>query len=97
MGTRTSYSCSKSKKKANNAILVEDRIDTINSLGVLLKTRTQWTDYMDKVLYLISINRDNNHDSTPIFDHTLYPYCMEDISVLEYDTGFVYLIASVKQ
>ena len=77
-------------KEAKDTIFVENKSETINALVSLLKTMTQWTDYMDSVLSLVSINGDSNNVSISIFDHTTYPYRMADISLPECNTGVVY-------
>ena len=61
-------------QKAKDTIIVRNKIEAINTLVALLKTRTQWTNYMDSVLSLVSINGDSNNVSIPTFDHTSYPY-----------------------
>ena len=43
-------------KEAKDTILAGNKTETINALVALLKTRTQWTDYMESVLSLVSIN-----------------------------------------
>ena len=37
-------------KEGKSTIFVRNRRGTINALFSLIKTRTQWTDYMDEVL-----------------------------------------------
>ena len=47
-------------KEGKSTIFVGDKRGTINALVSLIKTRTQWTDYMDEVLSLVSINGKRN-------------------------------------
>ena len=41
---------------SKDAIFVGDKEATLDALVALLRCRTQWTDYMEKVLIVVTIN-----------------------------------------
>ena len=47
-------------KYAKDTIFVGDKNDTIAALKALLTQKTQWTDYMEEVLSLTTINSDTS-------------------------------------
>lgn len=60
---------------------------------------TQWTDYMEQILDIITINResDNNSSDTPVhMDQQHFPYRISDADLPTCNTGFVYMILSLK-
>ena len=62
----------------------------------ILKHRTQWTDYTDRVVSLVSINGDINDINRSICDYETYPFRITDIPLADCNTGFV-LLMSMKQ
>ena len=69
--------------------------------------RSQWTDYMEEVLNLITIqsttdkvennNGDNNNETRCLFTHQKYPFRLCNISLPQCRTGFVYFLSSVRR
>ena len=59
-------------KLGNDITFIGDERGTINTLVSILKYRTQWTDYMNRVLSLVSINGDINDRKGSIFDYETY-------------------------
>ena len=84
-------------KLGKDTIFVGDKTGTINALVSILKHRTQWTDYMDRVLSLVSINGDTNDQNRSIFDYDTYPFRIADIPLPDCNTGFVYMLMSLKE
>ena len=68
---------------------------TINALVSLIKATTQWTNYMEKVLNLLTDNQSDS-DSISLFIMTLHPYQMCDVPLPDCNTGFVYMLISLK-
>ena len=66
-------------KEGKITIFVGDKRGTINSLVSRIKTRTQWTNYMDEVLSLISINGKKNCGSISTHNYPTYPFLIADI------------------
>ena len=62
-------------KVGANTIFVGDKDSTINALVSLIQMKNQWTDYMESVLQIVSINTDSSErENTVLFQGTLYPY-----------------------
>ena len=85
-------------KYASNTIFVGDKNDTLRALKDLLTRKTQWTDFMEEVLCLITINKTNdNQVKTPrSFTQQTFPYRVCDVSLPQCNTGYVYMLLSIK-
>lgn len=85
-----------------NSIFVGNENETINALKSLLTKKTQWTDYMDEVLKLITIRNNNNSTENNlqprrrIMTVDSFPYRICDITLPQCNTGYVYMIVSIK-
>ena len=84
-------------KSAANTIFVGDKSDTLRALKDLLTRKTQWTDYMEEVLRLVTINHTNeNHTTTRTLRQQVFPYRICDIQLPQCNTGYVYMLLSIK-
>ena len=82
-------------KLAKNTIFVGDKNDTLSALKDLLTTKTQWTDYMEEVLKLITINSMEN-ESPRVFTQSSFPYRVCDVVLPQCNTGYVYMLLSLR-
>jgi hypothetical protein len=84
-------------KKARDTIFVGNKHDTLNALKSILMKKTQWCEYMDKVLDVITLNANSSsimNERQPIqqlHNFECYPFRIYDISLPQYQTGFVYI------
>ena len=71
--------------------------DILRALKVLLTKKTQWTDYMEEVLQLITIDNktDNNRERRQIMIQRCFPYRIYDIILPQCNTGYVYMLISM--
>jgi len=79
---------------AKDTIFVGDKNDTLTALRILLTRRTQWIDYMEEVLELITIKSEtvNNTESRSRVMTTLYfPYRIKDITLPQCNKGYIYI------
>ena len=87
-------------KYAKDTIFVGDKNDTLNALKNLLTRKTQWTDYMDEVLQLITINSQLEGEGDGVqrvaMSPRTFPYRICDIELPQCNTGYVYMLISMK-
>lgn len=85
-------------KYASKTIFVGDKNDTLKALKDLLTRKTQWTDFMEEILRLITINNtsDNHTTRTRTFTQQTFPYRVCDVSLPQCNTGYVYMLLSIK-
>ena len=84
-------------KKAEDIVFVGHKEDTLRALTSVLLSRTQWTDYIDHVLSIITISTNTNHEvMVRPMNQNDYPFRICDISLPSTRTGFVYFLMSVK-
>ena len=87
-------------KYAKDTIFVGDKSDTLEALKNLLTRKTQWTDYMEEVLELITVNATSNqHPVLPAsrrMSQSSFPYRICDVSLPQCNTGYVYMLVSMK-
>jgi predicted GIY-YIG superfamily endonuclease len=85
-------------KFAANSIFVGNRNDTLNAFRSLIVKKTQWTDYIEEVLGLITIDHNRNPESNT--NHTMspssFPFRVCDMPLPQCNTGFVYMLVSMK-
>ena len=77
---------------------IGNKQDTLDALKSMLLSRTQWTDYINHVLGIVTIN-DNTYDAqrnVRTMNQNSYPFHICDISLPSSRTGFVYFLISVK-
>ena len=85
-------------KVAKNSIFVGPVNDTLDALTQLLMKKTQWSDYIEKVLRLVTIN-----DSQPVIHHqrndinqNSFPFRICDITLPVVSSGYVYMLVSLR-
>ena len=97
MGLRANDCDYKSDQVCQVYIFFGDKNNNLASLKSLLISKTKWTDYMEYLLHLIAINL--NEEVLPmniIMNQESFPYCICDISLPQYNTGYVYMLVSFK-
>ena len=85
-------------KVARNSIFVGPVNDTLNALTQLLMKKTQWSDYIEKVLRLVTIN-----NSEPVIHHqrndinqNSFPFRICDVTLPVVNSGYVYMLVSLR-
>ena len=53
-------------------VFVGNKNDTLNALRNLLRTRTQWTDFMEYLLDIITVKNGSEGDQIPFYTHFEY-------------------------
>ena len=83
-------------KFAKDTIFVGDKNDTLTALKNLLTRKTQWTDYMEEVLQLITVGV-NPHvlPARRVMTQATFPYRICDVCLPQCNTGYVYMLMSV--
>ena len=71
-----------------DTIFVGDKNGTLRALRELLTTKTQWMDYMEDVLKLITINSNGNEE--PVWNHVMgqqyFPFKICDVILPQCNT-----------
>ena len=84
-------------KKAIDTIFVGNKQDTLDALKHLLLSRTQWTDYIEHILRIVTVNESNPTSNViRTMNQNDYPFRICDISLPSSATGFVYFLLSIK-
>ena len=83
-------------KEDKSTIFVGNKRGTINALVSLVKTRLQWTDYIDEVMSLVIINGERNVGSMSTFDCTTYSFRISDVPLPEFN-NFLLIYANEHQ
>ena len=87
-----------STKNTNDHNKIGDKNSALAALKDSLTSKTQWTDHMEEVLSLITINP--NVVDAPICPHILthatFPYRICDFPLPQYNTGYFYMLLLVK-
>ena len=55
----------------------------------LIKTRPQWTEYMEAIISLVSTKRKRNGGSISTSDYATYPFRAADVPLSEYNNVLV--------
>ena len=79
-----------------NTIFVGNKENTVNALVTLIQQRNQWTDYMEKVLELVTINMTENTDTNLFDQQQSNPYNVCDIPLPQDNLGYVYFLVSCR-
>ena len=81
-----------------DTMFVGDKEDTLDALVSILKTRTQWTDHMENILQVVTVNNENTetNERRSTMDHSSFPYCPRDIILPTDCSGFVYMLISLR-
>ena len=99
MGQGTINCFSYQDKNWENLIFVGDKEETVKSIIKLVQKRSQWLDYMENILDLITIGEEEQSLTTRVLPHInqdsfRYPIC--DMSLPHCKTGFVYFLLSIR-
>ena len=89
-------------KLAENTIFVGEKSDTLDALESILKNRTQWTDHMENILQVVTINHEENENQRNNLqrgemDHSSFPYQPSQVSLPTDASGYVYMLISLRQ
>ena len=83
-----------------NTIFVGNQDETINALARLIRQKNQYTDYMESILDLVTVNRSSDEDERrnvqSIHQPTNFPFRICDLPLPNCNTGFVYFLVSIK-
>ena len=84
-------------KLAKNNFIVGDENYTIAAMKYLLTRKTQWYEYMEEMIRIININYGEEAlPSRIVMNQSTYKYCIFDISLPQLNTGYVYMLVSIK-
>ena len=64
------------------------KISTSNVFVAHIGTSTQWTNYMERILNLLTDNHDSFSETIPLVSMPEHPFLMCDIPLLDCNTGF---------
>lgn len=82
---------------AENTIIVGDKNWAIDRIWSLITQQNQWTNFIEDLLERLSVNGAPSDELSNIFRYSdNYPYRVSDIQLPTDSSGFVYLLASVK-
>jgi predicted GIY-YIG superfamily endonuclease len=87
---------------AIDSIFVGPKEETLAAFRTLLTLKSQWSDYIEDVLELVTINSMNNTRNDPIQQpRTLtprsFPFRMCDFPLPQCSSGYVYMLVSLRQ
>ena len=84
-------------RTAKDTIFVGCKRDTLDALKRLLLTRTQWLEYIDQVLRIVTVNTSENFRPLDrVMNQDAFPFRVCDLSLPTSRTGFIYFLISVK-
>ena len=88
-------------KLAKDTIFVGDKAETLEALESVLRNRTQWTDHMENILKMVTINQnggfiENDEDTRGVVRFSTHPYRMNDIELPRDSSGYVYMLISIQ-
>ena len=93
-------------KYAKNSMFIGPKNDTLKALTTLLLSKTQWSNYIEDILSLVTINNFMNDDQNLLqmvqsqFCQTMnlnsFPYRIADIILPEVASGYVYMLISIR-
>ena len=78
-------------KIARNTRFVGGKHDALMAIRTILVKRTQWSDYMDEVLELITINSETPLQHNRTFDQISFLFRICDLELPTRRTGYVYI------
>ena len=82
---------------AKDTIFVGDKNETLRTLKQLLLRKTQWTDFIEMILELITVTEDGQIGTARNMMHSdTFPFRICDMSLPQCNTGFVYMLISLK-
>ena len=83
-------------KHAKDSIFVGPKQDTLDAFKQLILQRNQWTDYIEDVLRLVTINDCDDTTTDQILTQTSFPYRIADVVLPQCNTGYVYMLISLR-
>ena len=92
-------------KYAKDSIFVDSKNNTLTAFRKILTLKTQWTDYIEDILELVTINSDGDsahHNDegqgrNRTFTPEYYSFGICDIALPQCQSGFVYMLLSLRQ
>ena len=81
-------------KNAGNIIFVGNKNDTLDALVMLIQTRTQFAEYMEHILNVLTRTANN---PVSIINHTTFPFRVCDVRLPEDNSGYCYILLSLQQ
>ena len=82
---------------AMQSIFVGDKRETLRALKELLIRKTQWTDYMEMILEIITVRESGEMRSgRSVMNTDTFPYRICDMSLPQCNTGYVYMLLSLE-
>ena len=86
-------------KKAENSIFIGPKNETLKALTQLLLSKTQWSNYIEEVLKLVTVNNDhgNNQDhaiqrpTTQNLNQNHYPFRIYDVQLPDVQSAVMYI------
>ena len=82
-------------KYGKDIIFVGDKNDTINSIVDLIKKTSQWSEYMEHVLELVTVN--SSDPQRRVLTQQSYPFRIIDQALPVCNSGYVYFLISTRQ
>ena len=83
-------------KLGSDIIFVGNKMETINALASLIQTSNQWMNYMENILEIGSIDREEGDGQVSVFNHQDFPFRISDVIIPHCNTGFVYMLMSIR-
>ena len=90
-------------KCSEDTIFVGNKESKLNALVSILTTRTQWTEYMENILRVVTINdengevvNDNEDYNRGVIDQSELPFIITDIELPIDVSGYVYMLISLR-
>ena len=79
-------------KFAKDSIFVGPKEETLDAFRQLLLKRNQWTDYVEDVLNIVTINSKESSDLQHTFTQSSFLYQIADVCLPQCNTGYVYML-----
>ena len=83
-------------KFAKDSIFVGPKEETLTAFKQLLLKRNQWTDYIEDVLNIVTINSSEPSQLQHTFTQSSFPYRIADVCLPQCNTGYVYMLLSLR-
>ena len=83
-------------KSAKDSIFVGPKNETLQAFRDLLTKKTQWSDYIENVLDLVTVNTTSEYRPR-VMTQTTFPYRICDVSLPQCNSGYVYMLLSTRQ
>ena len=84
-------------KVAKDSVFVGPKKETLDAFRQLMLLKTCWSDHMERVLEVITVNQnDQDSDVSRILNTETYPHLIRDIVLPQCNTGYVYMLVSLR-